>query len=150
MVSTNAMSELVAYVDGGSLGNPGWSGIGVVIDGSTDGTIRIAKWIGHQDNNVAEYVALLEALQCALKLKANTLHVFSDSEVVVKQMRGEYSCRSPRLYSLNWICRKLARSLDFSISHVRRENNVEANRLATSAARKRRASSEGRRPDDAR
>jgi ribonuclease HI len=129
------MSDLVAYVDGGSLGNPGSSGIGVVMDGSADGTIRIAKWIGRQDNNVAEYIALLEALQCALGLKATALHVFSDSEVVVKQMRGQYSCRSPRLYSLNWICLKLARSLDFSISHVRRENNLEANRLATSAAR---------------
>jgi ribonuclease HI len=129
------MSDLVAYIDGGSLGNPGPSGIGVIIDGSTDGTIRIAKWIGHQDNNVAEYVALLEALQCALGLKAEALHVFSDSEVMVKQMSGEYSCRSPRLYSLNWICRKLTRSLDFSISHVRRENNTEANSLATAAAR---------------
>ena len=57
---TSTMSALVAYVDGGSFGNPGPSGIGVVIDGSTDGTIRIAKWIGHQDNNVAEYLALLE------------------------------------------------------------------------------------------
>ena len=132
---THAMSDLVAYIDGGSLGNPGPSGIGVIIDGSTDGTIRIAKWIGRQDNNVAEYVALLEALQCALGLKAEALHVFSDSEVMVKQMSGEYSCRSPRLYSLNWICRKLARSLDFSISHVRRENNTEANSLASSAAR---------------
>src|ERR1035438_284909 len=131
----HTMSDLVAYVDGGSFGNPGPSGIGVVIDGSTDGTIRIAKWIGHQDNNVAEYVALLDALQCALGLKARTLHVFSDSEVIVKQMRGEYSCHSPRLYSLNWICRKLARSLDFSISHVRREDNTEANSLAGSAAR---------------
>ena len=132
---TNIMSDLVAYVDGGSFGTPGPSGIGVVIGGSTSGTIRIAKWIGHQDNNVAEYVALLEALQCALGLRAKTLHVFSDSEVMVKQMSGEYNCRSPRLYSLNWICRKLARSLDFSISHVRRENNTEANGLASSAAR---------------
>ncbi len=131
------MADLVAHVDGGSFGNPGPSGIGVVIDGSGDRTIRIAKWIGHQDNNVAEYVALLEALQCALGLEATTLHVFSDSEIVVKQMSGEYSCRSPRLYSLNWICRKLARSLDFSISHVPRENNVEANDLATAAARQR-------------
>ena len=129
------MSDLVAYIDGGSLGNPGPSGIGVVINGPTDGTIRIAKWIGHQDNNVAEYLALLEALQCALGLKAKTLHVFSDSEVMVRQMRGEYSCRSPRLYSLNWICRKLARSLDLSIAHVPRENNTEANSLASSAAR---------------
>ena len=137
MVGTalRTMSNLVAYVDGGSFGNPGPSGIGLVIDGSADGKIRIAKWIGHQDNNVAEYVALLEALQCALGLKAKTLHVFSDSEVVVRQMSGEYECRSPRLYSLNWICRKLAGTLDFSISHVRRENNTEANSLATSAAR---------------
>ncbi len=131
----SAVPGLIAYVDGGSLGNPGSSGIGLVIDGSSDGTIKIARWIGCQDNNVAEYVALLEALQYALRLKAKALHVFSDSEVVVRQMSGEYRCRSPRLYSLNWICRKLARSLNFSISHVRRENNREANRLATSAAR---------------
>jgi ribonuclease HI len=135
-VADGPMSNLVAYIDGGSLGNPGPSGIGVVIDGAQDGKIRIAKSIGHQDNNVAEYAALLEALQCALTLRARTLHVYSDSEVVVKQMRGEYSCRSPRLYSLNWICRKLARSFGFSISHIPRENNTEANSLASSAVRK--------------
>ncbi len=105
------MLALVAYVDGGSLGNPGPAGIGVVIDGGLDGTIRIAK--------------------------AKKLHVYSDSEVVVRQMKGEYSCRSPRLYSLNWICRKLARSLHFSISHIHREHNAEANHLASSAVRKR-------------
>jgi len=131
------MSELVAYVDGGSLGNPGPSGIGVVIDGCASGPIRIAKWIGHQDNNVAEYVALMEALQCAVALKAKALHVYSDSEVVVRQMRGEYICRSTRLYSLHWTCRKLARALSFSISHVPREDNAEANRLANSAVRER-------------
>jgi len=131
------MSDLIAFVDGGSLGNPGPSGIGVVIEGHTDTKIRIAKWIGHQDNNVAEYMALLEALQCALALKASALHVFSDSQVVVRQMLGEYRCYSPRLYSLNWICRKLAQSLNFSISHVRREHNAEANRLASAAVRHR-------------
>jgi ribonuclease HI len=129
------MSDVVAYVDGGSMGNPGPSGIGVVLDSSEGRTIRVAKWIGRQDNNVAEYVALLEALQCALTLKARKLHVYSDSEVVVRQMKGEYTCRSPRLYSLHWICRKLAHSFDFSISHVRREYNAEANDLANSAVR---------------
>jgi ribonuclease HI len=99
------MLNLVAYVDGGSLGNPGPSGVGILIEGSNAGTIRIAKWIGRQDNNVAEYVALIEALQCALSLNAKRLHVYSDSEVVVKQMTGEYKCRSNRLYSLNWTCR---------------------------------------------
>ena len=130
-------SELVAYVDGGCLGNPGPSGIGVVISGLADGPVRIAKWIGHQDNNVAEYAALMEALQYAVARKARTLHVYSDSQVVVRQMTGEYVCRSPRLYSLHWTCRKLARSLKFSISHVKREFNAEANRLAQSALRRR-------------
>src|SRR3954451_13645845 len=132
-----AMAELVAYVDGGCLGNPGPSGIGVVIRGVAEGPVRIAKWIGHQDNNVAEYAALMEALQYAVARKARKLHVYSDSEVVVRQMTGEYVCRSPRVYSLHWTCRKLARSLKFSISHVKREFNVEANRLAQVALRKR-------------
>jgi ribonuclease HI len=131
------MSHLVAYVDGGSHGNPGPSGIGVVIERSDGCKIRIARWIGQHDNNVAEYAALLEALQYALDLKAKALHVFSDSEVVVRQMNGEYACRSPRLYSLHWVCQKLADSLQFSIAHVRREDNAEANRLANSAVRKR-------------
>ena len=130
------MLDLVAYVDGGSLGNPGPAGVGVVIEGSDRGRIEIGKWVGRQDNNVAEYLALLEALQRALQLNARKLHVYSDSQVVVRQMLGSYNCRSPRLYSLHWICRKLARSLDFSISHIRREHNVEANGLAGSAARR--------------
>jgi ribonuclease HI len=127
------MATLTAYVDGGSHGNPGPSGIGVLIQGARGETVRIAKWIGHQDNNVAEYVALLEALQHALSLDAKILRVFSDSELVVKQMNGEYECRSPRLYSLNWTCRRLARVLDFRIVHIRREDNEEANRLANHA-----------------
>src|ERR1700693_841772 len=132
---TAVIAELVAYVDGGSQGNPGPSGIGVIIDGCASGPIRIAKWIGHQDNNLAEYVALMEALQCSLSLKAKALHVYSDSQVVVRQMRGEYACRSSRLYSLHWTCLKLTRSLKFSITHVPRERNAEANGLANSAVR---------------
>jgi len=131
------MPDLVAYVDGGSHGNPGPSGIGVVIEASEGETVRIAKWIGHQDNNVAEYLALLEALQHALAVNARALHVYSDSEVIVKQMTGEYACRSPRLHSLNWTCRKLARSVDFSIAHIPREENREANHLAHKAAKSR-------------
>ena len=62
------MGRFVAYVDGGSHGSPGPSGIGVVIEKPDGELVRIAKWIGHHDNNVAEYVALLEALQYALEL----------------------------------------------------------------------------------
>ncbi len=133
------MPALTAYVDGGSHGNPGPSGIGILIHDVRGETVRIAKWIGHQDNNVAEYVALMEALQHAIAAKAKALHVFSDSEIVVKQMNGEYACRSPRLYSLNWTCRKLARSLEFSIAHISREENREANELARHAVRARQA-----------
>ena len=129
------MSALVAYVDGGSHGNPGPSGIGVVLEDSSGGKTRIARWIGYQDNNVAEYVALMVALQYALQSNAKSLRVFSDSLVVVRQMGGDYACRSSRLYSLHWTCRKLARGLDFSITHVPRSQNREANRLANRAAR---------------
>jgi ribonuclease HI len=130
------MLDLVAYVDGGSLGNPGPAGVGVVIEGLGKERITVGKWVGRQDNNVAEYLALLEALQRALELNARKLHVYSDSQVVVRQMVGQYNCRSPRLYSLHWLCRKLAHSLDFSISHIRREYNSEANGLAGAAARR--------------
>jgi ribonuclease HI len=132
------LSDFIAYVDGGSHGSPGPSGIGVLIEKPDGEMIRIAKWIGHHDNNVAEYAALLEALQRAVDLNATSLSVYTDSELVVKQMTGEYSCRSPRLYSLNWMCRKLARTLKFCISHIPREQNQEANRLANHAVRFRR------------
>ncbi len=129
------MPNLIAYVDGGSHGSPGPSGIGVVIEHLGGERVVIAKSVGRQDNNVAEYLALLEALQHAVAVNASALRVYSDSEIVVKQMTGLYACRSPRLYSLNWTCRKLARSLDFSIAHIRREQNTEANELANTAAR---------------
>lgn len=128
--------QLIAYVDGSSHGNPGPSGIGVIVEDPDGNRVRIAKWIGWQDNNVAEYIALLEALHCALERKASSLCVFSDSDVVVRQMSGEYACRSPRLYSLNWICRKLARTIGFAIWRIPREHNIEANSLANSAARR--------------
>jgi len=134
------MPDLVAYVDGGSHGNPGPAGIGIVIETPAGETTRISKWIGRQDNNVAEYVALLEALQHAIAVKARSLRVYSDSEIVVKQMLGEYACRSPRLHSLHWTCLKLARAVDFSIAHIGREENREANELAHHAVRLRKPS----------
>jgi len=129
------MPDLVAYVDGGSHGNPGPAGIGIVIENPAGERTRISRWIGRQDNNVAEYLALLEALQHAVAVKARSLRVYSDSQIVVKQMLGEYACRSPRLYSLNWTCRKLARAVEFSIEHIDREDNREANALANHAVR---------------
>ncbi len=127
--------ELVAYVDGGSHGSPGPSGIGVVLEGCGSKRLRISKWIGRQDNNVAEYAALMEALQYAIRLRARSLLVYTDSLVVVRQMNGDYVCRSQRLAALNFTCRKLARSLRFSIAHIPRDRNREANSLANKAVR---------------
>jgi ribonuclease HI len=129
------VAQLVAYVDGSSHGSPGSAGIGVIVEDAAGRRTEISKWIGWQDNNVAEYAALLEALQWAQERKARSLCVYSDSDVVVRQMSGEYACRSPRLYSLHWVCRKLARGLEFAILRIPRERNREANDLANSAAR---------------
>ena len=132
------MSELVAYVDGGSLGNPGPSGIGVVIDGCESGPIRIAKWIGHQDNNVAEYVALMEALQCAVSLKAKALHVYSDSEVVVRQMqRRIYLPQFPALLAALDLPQAGAGAEVSPSPTCRARDNAEANQLANTAVRER-------------
>jgi ribonuclease HI len=120
--------HLVAHIDGSM------NGIGVLLQGECQ-TIRISKWIGRQDTNVSEYVALLEALQYAESINAKKLCVFSDSNVVVKQMDGRYVCKSPVSIPLNFICRKLAHLLDFRISHIPREQNIEAHALAAAAAK---------------
>ncbi len=127
--------KLQAYIDGGSRGNPGEAGIGVYVPG----VVRIAEYLGSGTNNFAEYSALLAALRFAVFSRCEALEVFADSELVVKQIRGEYQVKNENirlLYdsALRWI------SLipHFSISHVRRENNKEADKLANEAMNTRR------------
>ena len=123
----------MAYVDGGSHGSPGPSGVGVVIEQAGADRLSIAKSIGRR---ITWPSTSRSWRRCNTPfVHADALHVYSDSEIVVRQMTGQYACRSPRLYSLNWTCRKLARSLEFSIAHVGRELNLEANELANHAAR---------------
>jgi ribonuclease HI len=122
--------KLKAYIDGGSRGNPGDVGIGVYFPG----TVRIAEYLGAGTNNFAEYSALLTALRFAVFSRCEDLEVFADSELVVKQIKGEYQVRNEGirlLYdsALRWIT-LIPR---FSISHVRRENNKEADGLANLA-----------------
>ena len=134
--SGKLMSDLVAYVDGGSLGNPGPSGIGVVIEGCATGTIRIARldWPPGQQRRRIRRPAGGPAVRAGAQSQGRCTFIQTPRSIV-RQMRGEYACRSPRLYSLHWICRKLTRSLKFSITHVPRERNAEANGLANSAVR---------------
>lgn len=128
------MSPLIAYVDGGSHGNPGPAGIGVVIEHPTGRRVEISESIPHGDNNYAEYAALKAALEYATAFGWPRLHVYSDSEVVVRQITGHYSCQSPTLRRIHQLCKSLIESLEhFAITHIRRDNNLDADRLANAA-----------------
>lgn len=127
-----APPEIVtAHIDGGARGNPGPAAYGVIIR-SGDGKIvkELGEYLGLQTNNFAEYSGLLAALEYAQKEKLPALKVFSDSELLVKQMKGQYKVNSPGLRPLFERARSLARQLPhFSIEHVRRERNRDADRM---------------------
>lgn len=122
--------KLEAYIDGGSRGNPGEAGIGVHFPG----VVNIAEYLGTGTNNFAEYSALLAALRYAVHARCSELHVFADSELVVKQIKGEYQVRNEAIRPLHAAAQRwIALIPSFSISHVRREQNKEADRLANLA-----------------
>jgi len=121
----------VAHIDGGARGNPGPAAYGVVIrDAEGKPSAELAQYLGVQTNNFAEYSALLAALEYAHKQKLPGLKVFSDSELLVKQMNGEYKVANPELKKLFSRAQELARGLQqFSVQHVLRSYNREADRL---------------------
>ena len=124
----------VAYVDGGSRSSRGPAGIGVVIEHPGGRRVEISETIESGDNNYAEYSALLAALEYAAENQCSRLCVFSDSEVVVKQITGHYTCQSVGLRAIHEMCKSLIQSLEeFSILHIRRQANSEADRLANAA-----------------
>jgi ribonuclease HI len=127
--------ELVAYVDGGSRGNPGPAGWGAFIRSDSGGpAVELNGFLGVTTNNVAEYQGLIGALRHAHSVGARRLVVHADSELMVKQMNGQYKVKSPHLQVLHREARLLARGLpEFRISHVRREQNRDADRLANDA-----------------
>jgi ribonuclease HI len=126
---------IIAHIDGGARGNPGPAGYGVVItDQQGHELATLSEYLGHQTNNYAEYSGLLAALKYATKHPARSLKVISDSELLVKQLRGEYKVRNPALQRLYTQAGQLIRELNwFSIQHVLREKNREADRLANVA-----------------
>jgi ribonuclease HI len=123
---------IVAYIDGGARGNPGPAGYGVRIE-SSDGVVldELHGALGIATNNVAEYNGLLAALQWAVDHGEPRVHIRADSELLVKQMRGEYKVKNPGLQPLYVRARLLAAELDdVTFEHVRRELNKEADRLS--------------------
>jgi ribonuclease HI len=122
-------------IDGGSRGNPGPAAYGVVIqDPSGKAVARLKKYIGRSTNNVAEYYGLIAALDYAQSHGIRAVRIESDSELLVKQMRGVYKVKSTDLQPLYERARKMAQTFDsFRIEHVYREQNREADRLANEA-----------------
>ncbi len=121
--------------DGGSRGNPGPAGAGAVVR-ADDGTplITVGRFIGRATNNVAEYRALILAMQQAKTLGATQILIHGDSELIVKQMNGQYRVKSPDLKPLYQEARKLLESFDrASITHNRRHHNTLADKLANLA-----------------
>ena len=124
----------VANIDGGSRGNPGPAGYGVRIE-QQDGTIvQLKASMAVATNNVAEYNGLLAALRWAVANGVGTLHIRSDSELLVKQMNGQYRVKNPGLQPLYEEARALVKQIGrVKFEHVRREFNKEADRLANEA-----------------
>lgn len=124
-----------ANIDGGSRGNPGPASYGVVIrDSRGEIVARLKKYIGRMTNNVAEYYGLIAALDYAQSHGIRALRIESDSELLVKQMRGQYKVKSPDLQPLFERAKKMSHSLEsFRIDHVYREQNKEADALANEA-----------------
>jgi ribonuclease HI len=123
---------IVAYIDGGARGNPGPAGYGVRIQ-SADGTVldELHGALGIATNNVAEYNGLLAALRWAVENNVSRVQIRADSELLVKQMRGEYKVKNPGLQPLYVRARLLVAELgDVRFEHVRREFNEEADRLS--------------------
>lgn len=124
---------ILAYTDGAARGNPGESGIGIIFKDEKGTTLtKICGYIGEATNNVAEYQALIACLKNAPKTKCSRLVVHSDSELMVRQILGEYKVKDPNLKTLfQKVHQLLAKApFEFEIKHVRRELNTEADQLA--------------------
>jgi probable phosphoglycerate mutase len=126
---------ITAYCDGGARGNPGPSGFGVYVEDERGHKLaELSEYLGIRTNNFAEYSGLLAALEYALRYDHPRLRVISDSELMVKQIKGQYKVKSPDLRPLyEEAKRRIAGLESFHIQHVLRGKNKEADRLANQA-----------------
>ena len=133
--SSAPANHLVAYSDGGARGNPGPAGYGVVIQDQSGRTIAsLSQYLGHQTNNFAEYQGLIAALEYAVENGHKALKVISDSELLVRQIKGIYKVKNLTLQELHGRAKELITQLDwFSIGHVLRGHNQQADLLANTA-----------------
>ena len=128
-------ASIEVYIDGACLGNPGPAGIGVVFLNGGDGPVReFSKHVGHTTNNVAEYLALVYALQEALQRHLTRVTVKTDSELLARQMAGVYKVRDATLRLFHDLAKLLVGRFEAcTIEHIPREQNTQADRLAAKA-----------------
>ena len=128
-------NSLIAHTDGGARGNPGPAGYGVVIhDARGTKVAALSSYLGKQTNNFAEYQALIAALEYAIEHGPKALKVISDSELLVRQIKGIYKVKEPTLRDLHGRAKELISKLEwFEIEHVLRGHNREADELANAA-----------------
>jgi len=124
------------YIDGSSLGNPGEAGVGIVVASGDDTLKNISAYIGRQTNNVAEYTALVTALEEALAMKCRRVRVFTDSELLQRQMTGVYRVKNEAIKTLHERAMRLANAFEaFAIERIPREMNKGADKLARMAVK---------------
>lgn len=129
------MSRLTVNVDGGARGNPGPAAIGVVVRDDGGAVLEEAgERIGETTNNVAEYRALLKGIELAAALGGSELELIGDSELVVRQVEGRYKVKNAGMKELHEEVKRALRGFDsWSIRHVRRKDNADADRLVNEA-----------------
>ena len=127
--------KIVAYIDGGSRGNPGPAAAGYCIKNSSGSKIEAkAFFLGKATNNVAEYTAFVKALEAAKQIDAKQLMVFSDSELLVRQINGQYKVKSEQIIPLFQTATTLLEHFDnWKVQHITREKNKEADKLVNQA-----------------
>ena len=128
------------FIDGASRGNPGPAGVGAVcVDGDAQPLWQVSKYVGETTNNVAEYLALIYALIEALSRGLSEIAVKTDSELLARQIAGRYKVRDQQLRMLHELAVRLLKTFDSTtVSHIPREQNSLADRLAGDAVRQRR------------
>lgn len=126
------------YIDGASKGNPGPAGIGVILTKNGQVIKNISTHLGIQTNNVAEYMALIFGLQEALVLRANTITIYTDSQLLYRQINREYKIKSPNLIGLYSQVKHLLSAFNCAeIKYIPRDKNRGADKLAKKAAKTR-------------
>ena len=134
LLGETGILKVTAWIDGAARGNPGPAGYGVYMKMDDGELIEVSGYLGHTTNNVAEYSGLIDALTVAAEEGAREVEIISDSELLVKQILGEYRVKHPNLVPMHAQAKAIIRKFSrFSIRHTLRAGNKNADRLANLA-----------------